>query len=1101
MTRQPHERQRRLHLGERLALALLAAWSLLALELAVVAWGTRARITSIWELQHGAIGLTPAWVLVGAAGALLGWLLLELLAAPTWRRRAVLALGWALWGGAIGWGVGGGRHLAAPEQRWGFAGLVALLAAAAALAAAPGTARALRWARETRRRRILWSLGVALVVALVQLANLYILPRLYPAFHAGLSSLALALAALGWAVWFPSQSTSQSTSQSDGASRRWTLGRWTFSRAAAGIAVAVGMVAVAALALVPGARSVSGFDNLRWILLEHAPTLRWGVRLAATVAPPPPNRCQDASCEELPSVSAATPGGPTLDWSGRDIVLITVDALRADRLGATRGGRPLTPELDALAREGVVFEAAYAATPHTSYSLTSLMTGKYMRPLLLQGAGEDSDTWAGLLRTYGYRTAAFYPPAVFFIDTARFRRFEESRLDFEYTKVEFAEGEKRLGQIRDYLAQQPPEQRLFLWLHLFGPHEPYEAQPGYDFGARDVDRYDSEVAFADHTVGELVRMVRARSPRAVIVVTADHGEEFGEHGGRYHGTTVYEEQVRVPLVVVAPGDVVPGRVSRPVQTIDLLPTVLSALGVPPQPRIRGRDLSPLLARRTPREGAAAPDGSAAPPPAGEESGEGSPKGNAQDEGLAVAETEDYALLAEGTFRLICERRVGACQLFDLATDPAQRVDVSGRHPERFRRMRERSRQLAASHGEFESRGLRAEGRGWPAPILRGISGDGDAAPDLSELLDDADPAIRRKSAELLFELQRPETAGSLRLSLTRDEDPEVRRWAALALTRLGEGAPLVYELVQDGEPPVRRLAALALAETGDARGERELLAWWNDAAARDFERSRQLLRAFAKIRSEAAVAPLVGSLGDVRLRPDIARTLAAIGDKDARWFLVRALMNERYQSARSALVEAIVALGGKGDLVIPLVRFLGVPDPLQDGLAHAQKADILHHIGGPKREQLRRVRSLANSGVVTHLNVPPGGNGTGVRLVVRARARGSEGGVIYLQRGTEPPPSNSKDSKVRFRYRPTIEREKALEVRISPTQHGAGGSGVGAEGATEVAVTLPDAWRARPGHPFPLALFADQNVEVEALALVPLADELPPPPPEPWQPK
>src|SRR5690606_3088650 len=198
---------------------------------------------------------------------------------------------------------------------------------------------------------------------------------------------------------------------------------------------------------------------------------------------------------------------------------------------------------------------------------------------------------------------------------------------------------------------------------------------------------------------------------------------------------------------------------------------------------------------------------------------------------------------------------------------------------------------------------------------------------------------------------------------------------------------------------------------------------------------------------------------------------------------------------------AIVALGGKGDLVIPLVRFLGVPDPLQDGLAHAQKADILHHIGGPKREQLRRVRSLANSGVVTHLNVPPGGNGTGVRLVVRARARGSEGGVIYLQRGTEPPPSNSKDSKVRFRYRPTIEREKALEVRIPPTQHGAGGSGVGAEGATEVAVTLPDAWRARPGHPFPLALFADQNVEVEALAPVPLADELPPPPPGPWQPK
>lgn len=1079
----------------------------------MVAWTERARITSIWELQHGALGLTPAWLLVGAAGALLGWLLLELVAAPTWRGRALFALGWGLWGGGVAWGVGGGRHLAELGPRVGFAALVGTFALTAAYATAPWLALGLRWIEsgrlgvERRRapddgqsghgqsghgqsaerndparrlrdgapmRRTAWSLAVLGCAAAVEIANLSILPRLYPAFHGGLSSLALALAALALAPW-------GALWLERGRSRRPRL--WG--------AVALGVTLVAAvLGLAPGARSVSGFDNLRLLLLEHGPSLGWGVRLAARLAPPPPNRCEDATCTDLLGSSvAAAERSPALDWSGRDIVLVTVDALRADRLGARRNGQPLTPEMDALAREGVVFEAAYAPTPHTSYSLTSLMTGKYMRPLLLQGAGEDSDTWADLLRTYDYRTAAFYPPAVFFIDTARFTRFERARLGFEYSKVEFAEGDKRLGQIRAYLAEEPAEQKLFLWLHLFGPHEPYEAHPPYDFGPRDVDRYDSEVAFADRTLGELVRMVRARSPEAVILVTADHGEEFGEHGGRYHGTTVYEEQVRVPLIVVAPGSVRPGRVAQPVQTIDLLPTVLSALSVPPQPRIRGRDLGPLLGGASPRNGTSQGDG--APrrdvPPGVDAAGEAT-----ADAGLAVAETEDYTLLAEDDFRLVCERRIGACQLFDVAADPGQKRDVSTKHPERFRRMRERSRQLAASHGEFESRGLRAEGRGWPAPILRGISGDGDAAPELSELLDDADPAIRRKSAELLFELRRPETAGSLRLSLTRDEDPVVRRWAALALTRLEEGAPLVYELVQDGELPFRRLAALALAETGDARGERELLAWWNDPKARDFERSRQLLRAFAKIRSGDAVNPLVRSLDDVRLRPEIARTLAAIGDKDARWFLVRALMKERYQSARGALVEAIVALGGKGDLVLPLVRFLGVPDPLQDGLAHAQKAGILHHVGGPKEVALRRVRSLANSGVVVHLNIPPGGNGSGVRLVVRARAKGPDGGRIYVQKGTEPPPNDSKKSKIRFRYRPTIERDKALEVRIAPRSE---------EVASEVAMTLPAAWRAKPGHPFPLALFADQNVEVEAVALVPLADELPPPPPEPWRPK
>src|SRR5690606_21496914 len=113
-----------------------------------------------------------------------------------------------------------------------------------------------------------------------------------------------------------------------------------------------------------------------------------------------------------------------------------------------------------------------------SYSVTSLMTGKYMRPLLLQGAGQDSDTWAGLLRTYGYRTAAFYPPAIFFIDTDRFDSFKQRGLDFEYQKVEFAEGEKRLSQVQGYLERQAQNaERLFLWVHFFGPHEPYVKQP------------------------------------------------------------------------------------------------------------------------------------------------------------------------------------------------------------------------------------------------------------------------------------------------------------------------------------------------------------------------------------------------------------------------------------------------------------------------------------------------------------------------------------------------------------------------------------------------------------------------------------------------
>ena len=235
-----------------------------------------------------------------------------------------------------------------------------------------------------------------------------------------------------------------------------------------------------------------------------------------------------------------------------------------------------------------MFEHVYCPTPHTSYSVTSMMTGKNMRPLLLQGLAADSDTFAGLLRKYGYRTAAFYPPAVFFIDGEKFQGFRDRQLDFEYARVEFASAEERARQVERYLVDQPRGQPLFLWVHLFEPHEPYVPHSEHVFGDRDVDRYDGEIAAADDGIGAVVAAVRKVRPRAVIIVTADHGEEFGDHGGRYHGSSVFEEQVRVPLVIVGDDAGAPRRVPFPAQTIDILPTVLGALDIPRPARIRWR---------------------------------------------------------------------------------------------------------------------------------------------------------------------------------------------------------------------------------------------------------------------------------------------------------------------------------------------------------------------------------------------------------------------------------------------------------------------------------------------------------------------------------
>jgi arylsulfatase A-like enzyme len=990
-------------------------------------------VSSVWEIQNGATLLLPALIVASALLGGIGAMLLSLLERAERSRphRVMLALLVATGAALSAFGVGGGRHLAGPGLRLGFALLVAGTSCALVVLIAPRLSALLRRAPST------WAAGVLGVIVLLELANQFVLVRLYPAFHIALAVAALLLApALVLPLVRRAEAPKRDPRRAVMAALCWVL-----------------VLGLGALLIRPAALRLSRFDNLRLILLESAPISGQLVTASALLSPPEP-----LEAEPGVETAATASAGSGLDLHGHDVLLVTIDALRADHVGAYGYARKLTPHLDALAAKGTLFERAYCPTPHTSYSISSMLTGKYLRPLLLQGAGEDSDTWAGLFRTYGYRTAAFYPPAVFFIDKNRFDSFEKRALDFEYRWVEFAEGEKRIGQVRDYLAGAPRDKPLFLWVHLFGPHEPYEAHPELqlELGDRDIDRYDAEVAAADATVGELVKLMEQRRPGGVTIVSADHGEEFGDHGGRYHGSSVYEEQVRVPLIIVGPG-VKPQRATEVVQTIDLLPTMLSALSVPRPPRIRGRDLSQLLAGSRP-----------------------------SGPGMAYAETDEQALYAEGQFRLLCARRLGACKLFDLEKDPRQTRDASADNPEALARLRARQRELSASHGRFEQSGLRAEGKGWPAPILRGAAGDGDAAEEIASLLEDADGAIRHKAAELLFELRRKETIAALRLALGRAEDENVKRFAALSLTRLGEGAPLTVELLQSPDLRFRRLAALALGESGDKRGEEVLIAWWRDERARDFQRSRELLEVFGALRTKDVVVPLMQSLPDVRLRPYIAQTLGKIRDEAAAGALLNALNDERMQSTRVALATALADLDAGPALATPLVRFLGVPDPMPGGLLLAQRAKILEHVGGPTGRDAARLTRDENLGVKFTVTIPPGGNGKGVRLLVRARNQGDAPGTLLFARGSDAT-APAKRTGLTLPKLPVIDEKQALRLTVPPSPE-----------PLELSAQLPDSFGARAALRATFLLYAERGIEVETLALIPLADELPPPPPKPW---
>jgi|CXWL01.1.fsa_nt_gi arylsulfatase A-like enzyme/Flp pilus assembly protein TadD len=284
-----------------------------------------------------------------------------------------------------------------------------------------------------------------------------------------------------------------------------------------------------------------------------------------------------------------------------DVLLITIDTLRADRLGFAGDTGAATPVLDRLAAAGRVFTDAHAHSVVTLPSHTNILTGQYP---FQHGVRENSGfrlagsvpTLATLLQAAGYRTAAFV--AAFPLDS----RFGLDR-GFEVYDDHFPKGSRpnefvlaeRRGDEMVRLAETwwraHRGERRFLWLHLFDPHAPYDPPEPFASRFRD-DPYRGEVAATDAYLAPLLEpFLAGREPPALVIVTADHGEALGEHGELTHGLFAYEPTLKVPLVLWGHG-VPKGRDGRAARHVDLLPTVLAAAGVakPPGVRLPGRSL-------------------------------------------------------------------------------------------------------------------------------------------------------------------------------------------------------------------------------------------------------------------------------------------------------------------------------------------------------------------------------------------------------------------------------------------------------------------------------------------------------------------------------
>ncbi len=382
--------------------------------------------------------------------------------------------------------------------------------------------------------------------------------------------------------------------------------------------------------------------------------------------------------------------GPVRRDPGLSVLLITVDTLRADAVGAYGNRTVATPWMDRLAREGVRFEKAHAQNVVTLPSHANILSGRYpfdhgIRDNAAFRFPAEQETLATILARAGYRTGAFV--SAFPLDS----RFGLAR-GFEVYDDRLGDPEKRAGFLmqersgratvaaaKAWLTAQGGA-KTFLWVHLYEPHFPYA--PPEPFASRfAADRYHGEVSYADSVLEPLLEplLARGKDGHTLIVLTSDHGEGLGEHGEATHGIFAYETTLRVPLIVHAPSLLEPRVVEERVRHVDILPSVLDALGLEGSADLPGRSLLPLANGQK-----------AAPPPN-------------YFEAMSSALNRGWAPLSgliQDRYKLI---DLPIPELFDLDQDPNETRNLAAMEPQRFDEIR-----AALSRVRGADRGLRKQ---------------------------------------------------------------------------------------------------------------------------------------------------------------------------------------------------------------------------------------------------------------------------------------------------------------------------------------------------------------------------------------------------------
>lgn len=494
-------------------------------------------------------------------------------------------------------------------------------------------------------------------------------------------------------------------------------------------------------------------------------------------------------------------------WRSRlpNVVLITIDTLRADHLGCYGYRRKTSPAIDELSRSSLVYKNAISQAPATLPSLLQLMTGRHA---IQSPIPKDVPTLAELLAAAHFQTGAVVDnPLVEVLKTGLDRGFQkfyvndvlDPRTLQQLYKTKMPADVITRQAIR-WLDERDAHRPVFLWLHYFDPHGPYfppftqdiafarehsrsawtgdqselKAVPSEYDRQHIIDLYDAEISYLDTSLKDLFEELARRDlfDDSLLILTADHGESLGEHENLWgHGLSVYDSEIHIPMLVKLPGAVARHEIiEEPVQLIDVFPLVCSVLGLEPRVRMDGRNIV-----------------------AG-----GFPYSFLFWNGLTVARGREW--------KLISSEKFGREQLFQISNDPGELKDRSNEDPAALATLRAaRDEWKRSMSDQQDALSQQSQEQLEQLRSLEYLSGGKE--PSTTEA------PIGAGTAEALSD--RDATLARNLIQRLRDVEPDVRNAATDALGALGPNAvPLLIEALGDNQDTVRNGSAIALSSIG-----------------------------------------------------------------------------------------------------------------------------------------------------------------------------------------------------------------------------------------------------------------------------------------------